>query len=585
MATDYQAKIDNYNKSIAAAIANGGKTSSGVTVAQLQSGLASAQKSLNSSTVSAPTATVATSPSANYAPGSAAGPPTMAQYTTAVNQNQPVYVPPSGKTSNPTVPSNTNTPNYTYDQNSAAGPLTRDQYNTATDTGVAYVPPSTPTVQPNQEQPQYSATDSFTEKMKIIQQLFYPKKEQAPAYVSPYGDSINKLIELISGRVSNPSAYDPTTDAGLKVAQEDAVKASRTALGRRGMIGSGSGLYGQQGEIQAAQRLIPQYQQMYRQNEQQNTSNLFNQLSAIQGIENSKYNQYRDQVGDVNTKNQMNMTDLLSLANLTGTVSNQDLTQQQYTDSRTDTNYSKGLQQSKLIQDAYGIYVDPALLNPLTAQESSNVTALMNSLPLQNKSDYQEAMNAVGQNNPMYSVLQRARAQKIASDPKLLSQYGNQIGSQTLSGQQAQAQTAGINLGNISQALQNSILSAKAQNAGVVASKELEILEVQLTNGKLDNEGKRIANKYLDQNAQAEIAAKWANVNQSNASAQASLINATKKETENKPTTTVQDYYKSAKELKDSGDMDDADIVNSVLSFPISDQDKANILNRLGIKK
>lgn len=394
------------------------------------------------------------------------------------------------------------------------------------------------------------------------------------SYNPQYASVISNLISQLMTMQNNPQKFDPNTDQSLQIAQQQAMSQADRNNARRNMLYAGSSKFGENSALQAGQRLIPQYQERFDNQEQQKLGNLYSQLSMLQSADNTGYNRYRDTVNDSVRGVQYKDT--------RGDVAfSQNLASNQYADAKNEMTQNKGLQQSKLIQDAYGIYIDPNLLVPLSEQESRSVNLFMQGQD--NPNDYQEAIDKVGKNNEFYPLLARARALKIASNPQSLLQYGSQIGGNTQGGRMNEQQIKSAQYDNV-------INESKAKYADPVAQAQLKLLELQLSTGRVDEEGKKIANQYLPAKYAADI-------NQSNASASASLTNASastmnaqtnkdKSDWEKTQTGskgfTPQQYYDSALDLRKEG-IGDMNIVDSVMTYNLSQQQKADILNRLGI--
>jgi hypothetical protein len=136
-------------------------------------------------------------------------------------------------------------------------------------------------------------------------------------YVDPFAEKLSAALDryLNAGSFS----YNPSSDAGLKAAQQNAMAAVDRNAARRGMLYSDSNK-SQLG--QASMALIPQFEAAAFNKWQSGMDKLFRDIQTLQGLSTAGYNKYRDTVGDTRyadeTKYNRGLTEQQQYANNVG---------------------------------------------------------------------------------------------------------------------------------------------------------------------------------------------------------------------------------------------------------------------------
>lgn len=306
-ATKLQAQATKLNQSL--------KTATGSAKATMQASLSRTNKALSSfstpakSTTSAPPKTsTTTTPSGSYTPSHMAN----RNKTNSAVSTVPTFMDVAGNKGSPITPFETRT-----GLNEASKTPGGQYTNTMAGQTI------------NGEPKTDNKYDNLIAQYQTLKDLINAPKEDIPDYKNPYADQMASLYDVINQRVRNPQQYDSNTDEGLKIAQQNALLQARTQLGRRNQLGAASSIYGQKGELQAISQLIPQYQQMFRNNQQQNTANMFKQFGLTQDLDQTAYNRQRTAVSDQRADRQANIGEFSDIAKLTGVMDQQNLQQQE----------------------------------------------------------------------------------------------------------------------------------------------------------------------------------------------------------------------------------------------------------------
>jgi hypothetical protein len=261
-----------------------------------------------------------------------------------------------------------------------------------------------------------------------------PKVSTPDPYQSPLTQ--NMLDTLAKIQNTGSFKYDPNTDAALNQAQKQAmlqVKNASVASNR---------LYGSNTEKrlqEAAQGLIPQFQQAAENTYNTGIDRLYQQLSALQGIDAVGYNRYRDTAGDVRST-QLNQQQQYgkALDYATGradTAFNQQIAQAPYTGKLFGEATQQATQQQRNNEVAtYGTELSPAARQGVAVYNAMISNPQMAAVAKQVQSyssDFAKEINARMQanpNDPLIPYLLAARTAKILGNPQLMQQYGADIG-------------------------------------------------------------------------------------------------------------------------------------------------------------
>ena len=158
---------------------------------------------------------------------------------------------------------------------------------------------------------------------------------KTPTYTNPYNDQTQEILKKLMTNIDKGFTYNPNTDKALQQAQEQAMRAVGEEMNSRGILDS---TFTKHYTQQAAQELIPQYEQMAYgryQNEQNNYFNLVNTLSNMntQELQTWQANQterYNNAMLTLNAKanaleeRSLKINEALNRTNMTGFVSNED---------------------------------------------------------------------------------------------------------------------------------------------------------------------------------------------------------------------------------------------------------------------
>lgn len=366
------------------------KTATGSKAQAMQGSLDRYNKAL-SSIRSTPTATKPTAtPSYSYASGSAQGPASFQQAQTAMQTNTPVNIPISTPTnfSNNQGVANVVTPTGNAgEQNNLAG----------------NVPP---------------ANNNYFDTINKMSSI-YPQTPQQQPYQSPFMDSLNKTLGAITG--FQGQQYQPDQDIGLKQAQEQAINQTMRQAARRNMLYSeGTKTRSQQ----AAQQLIPQYQERFEDRQQQELDNLYRTLGAVGSMDDRAYRQYQGQTGQAQTDYLNRIRAFEGAQGLAEGMYDRQASQQ-------EASQQAGEDTREKYKDMFGRY--------LSDREIGYADAYANASPQgfeyldQFQGDYKAQINAleaagVPDDDPRLQMLHGARMHKIQNDFEMGMLYGKDYG-------------------------------------------------------------------------------------------------------------------------------------------------------------
>lgn len=140
--------------------------------------------------------------------------------------------------------------------------------------------------------------DNLTALVAALQKML-PQQQQVTPYVSPYADTMKQLTDAMLNYYKTPYQYDINADPGLKQAQNQAMNITKQEMAKMGRLYSRRGDTAMQ---QAAQSLIPQYQQLNYQQYQDRGNAFGKQLGELGQLENMGYGRYRDTVADARSQ-------------------------------------------------------------------------------------------------------------------------------------------------------------------------------------------------------------------------------------------------------------------------------------------
>lgn len=348
-----------------------------------------------------------------------------------------------------------------------------------------------------------------------------PKPQKAPDYNSILSSDINDQIKQLLALQKQGYTFDPTTDAALKAAQTQSMNRVKQDMASRGRLSSS--LTDTQMQ-QAAQGLIPQYQQLADQRTSNQFNNTLQSLSAIQGLDNTAYGRYRDNVGNINTANtnaynqykdstsfgadQFNKQETNKTTNLNNFMDyNSEMSKLDETKrnnlSTNQTTVDKNLIDAEVKQYS----------RPLTEVARPYVSAFQSALQIPGITEYLQThqndlaqeinrLQSVDKNDPLIPVLQGARVLKVLSDPSLLVQYGKDYGF-TPSSNDIKA------VAEIHKAQLDSYLKEiEAKYAETKAKDDIIKIEQEIIGKNYDNAEKLVKSAYIEENEKLAIQSK-----------------------------------------------------------------------------
>lgn len=430
------------------------------------------------------------------------------------------------ETSNPL-----NNGSYNYGTGSASGPLTYQQQQQAQQTGSAYITPASGGGSVQTQQPSTMSFEQFQQFMDL-----YNKNKQ-PDYQSILSQDINDQIKQLLALQKQGYKFDPETDQALKVAQNQSMNKVKQDMVASGRLYSSFTDTQQQ---QAAQGLIPQYEQIARQNYQNDMGNTLQTLTTLQNMDNINYNRYRDTVADSNTANTTAYNwyqDQVKNDAMYGGIYNGGLTPDAQTKASTIAKNTADIQETarKNELDAAdkeaartGWYIDPQVKQMLSAPIPAQYIPVVQ----QYSNDFAGEINrraSINPSDPLIPILEAARYQKVMNDPALREKYMSDYYTQTLEGKKSAADIQGKQFDNIIKQTEAEIALATAPAKAEKILLEVDKIKMDIQKGVIDiQEGIARVNDIRVQTSLRPIQVSIAqqNANTSSYNAETSRINA-----------------------------------------------------------
>jgi hypothetical protein len=376
--------------------------------------------------------------------------------------------------------------------------------------------PAQPVAQPTGQLDVSSILSQLTNAMKSF--VDASKANQQP-YQSPYAVDMQNTLAAINKW--KPTAYDPNSDSGLKEAQKQAMLQAQNEAVRKGRVFD---TWATTQEQQAAQRLIPQYQQIHEQNQQQNFGNMVNKLGALSGMDATQYGRYRDTVSDVNTANmnQYNMSkDLYNMAqkDIESSTTSQNTADKARIEAMKDLGYTE--LDGKIVPTLEREKFTATQLKDVEAQEKNKFGMVLNDTARKYYGTYEDLYNNdVGFRNDIESnygnlallrdkymangdteaadAVQGARLQKIINDPILLEQYGYEFGLSNTETKKKATELRTAQLEQTSKQMELAMKSLDYSNYEKETQLKLEKAEEDLISKKYDNFIKNIEASFIE---------------------------------------------------------------------------------------
>jgi hypothetical protein len=521
--------------------------------------------------------------------------------------------------------------------------------------------------QPQVQQPQ-TDTNAYLQTLQSVLDFFksYGNKQQnTTPYTSPYGTEIKSLLTSLQNW--QQQQYNPDTDTASKLAQDQARLQTMNDMAKKGRVFD---TYAAIQEQQAAQQLIPQYQQLYNQQQQQQFANMLNKLNAYQAAENQAYSQYQQGFNNNLDLSKFDWGKLVDMSNMQNTSVNQGLQKQQVQNQTNstnsniqNTNFMQGIQSGQLDNQTKTTNTTTAISQAQEARnqiefnqkqqiqqfgttlstQASDIRKVYDSIPADRKQSYQKYSNdyaailkTMDKGQAAYQELNAIRLfdkilPNIDKNPEYKNYLINEYGF-TQKQVQDLLTNKKIAEGNMSlselkvEAEKLSVKALELTNEYTKAIKETKIdaekAQLKKIQNEVDESVKKldILKQFGEKQAQANLDKVAADIKEAND--RVSLAWATLEETKNnnaeqrkleqqridvskeKPNMAYKDYLKQIIDMKNDTvstewtnplttmksiekfpRYTDNDLYNMILGYPLTKEEKLQLLNDAAIKK
>ncbi len=369
----------------------------------------------------------------------------------------------------------------------------------------------------------------FTSLYAQLQNLIMPKQQKIPEYTSPYASQINTALANWQSKTNTPFVYNPATDAGLKSAQEQAQQQTMREFARKNLLGSMSNEA--QSQL-AAMNLIPEYQQMARNQYNTETQNLYNNLNLLNDLETQNYNRYRTGVADANTNftNQLS-TNKTAMELAQSQIENEGKATVDQTKAQKDTLKELGYTQlpsGEIVPSLEREKFTATQQKDLETSEKNKFGLVLNDTARQYNSAYESLYNDdEGFRNDIASnygnlallrdkylangdqeaadAVQGARLLKIINDPNLLVQYGYEFGLSNTDIKKKAAELDKAQLDAVNAKIETAMKSIDFSVYEEETQLRMEKAFEDLQNRKYDNYIKNIQASFIEPQLKQEL--------------------------------------------------------------------------------
>jgi len=269
------------------------------------------------------------------------------------------------------------------------------------------------------QQQQIPQAPDLISTIKSVSEKLYPSVPERDAYQSPFSNEMRDTLGSILGY--QRQQYNPDEDIALKQAQDQAIAQTMRQAARRNMLYSeGTKTRSQQ----AAQGLIPAYQDRFEDLQQRDFDNLRSTFGLLGTADDRAYRQYLGE-GDRTQQSYQNRMDALRQA--TGVAGDVMARQER----QAELGAEEGEDLRERYKNMFGRYLSDREIG--YAEAYANASSPMLDYLDEHKADYQAEINrlegmGLPEDNPYIQALHGARMHKIQNDFEMGMAYGRDYG-------------------------------------------------------------------------------------------------------------------------------------------------------------